>query len=69
MTNPFIDPSPSLTFTCSFCGKEQPVEAGKVIVCDCEGARQQQVMERQRMENWRREQEAQTPRRDRRKKE
>ncbi len=43
---------------CSHCGKEQPVEQGKVLVCQCPAAVQEQQKERQRQLNWQREQEA-----------
>lgn len=44
-------------FVCKHCGQVQPQVHGKVIVCTCPGAIQEQVEERQRIENWRRQQE------------
>jgi hypothetical protein len=42
---------------CKHCGQAQPVERGRVIVCQCPEAVREQQEERQRRLNWQREQE------------
>jgi len=50
-------PAVPVEFVCKHCGQVQPQEQGRVIVCTCPGSLQDQVDERQRIENWKRQQE------------
>lgn len=37
---------------CKHCGKPQPVEVGRVVVCSCSKSLEEQQLERQRQQNW-----------------
>jgi len=61
-----ISPRFPIEFVCKHCGQVQPQSNGRIIICTCPEAVKEQAEERQRMENWRRQQAGQVqPRRKR----
>jgi len=66
---PWLDGTPlnaPIEFVCQYCGEIQPQTRGQVIVCQCSGSIQSQSEERQRIQNWQRQQEESLKRRGRR---
>lgn len=59
MWYPWVKQSPiSEVQNCKHCDQPQPVEQGRIIQCQCPGAVQEAHVERQRIQNFQREQEA-----------
>jgi hypothetical protein len=48
-------------FVCKHCKNVQPQVQGRLIVCTCPGALKEQAEERQRIENWKRQQASTIP--------
>lgn len=51
-------PQAPVEFVCKHCEKVQVQEHGRLIICTCPGSLKEQSEERQRIENWRKQQEA-----------